>query len=72
MRSMIREGQRQGTFDSIAPGHVITAIGNMVLAFFTTGPLLGGKLATHPDDPKEQECYRALLHKSFWAMLRPD
>ncbi len=29
MVAMIREGQREGTFDSIAPGHVITAIGNL-------------------------------------------
>ncbi|MGI9287323.1 MAG: hypothetical protein ACR2P1_18210, partial [Pseudomonadales bacterium] len=72
MVAMIREGQREGTFDSIAPGHVITAIGNMMLAFFTTGPMLGGNLATRPNNTKEQVRYRALLHKSLRAMLRPD
>jgi TetR/AcrR family transcriptional regulator len=71
MVTLIREGQEQGKFDSIPAGHVITAIGNMMLAFFTTGPLLGGELATHPDDPEEQQRYRELLHKSFRAMLLP-
>lgn len=68
----VREGQAKGQFDPAAdPVLVLMMVGNSILHYVCSGPLLSGGRAYDPADPTQRERYRRMLRQTVRSMLRP-